>query len=245
MKQKLKIMKTRPQVTDEEIRSYMDFDSVVALHKQRLRNGYRWFRYIAGALITAGIGTGIYFYSSPNTPDTPVLPQESKMDSSVSKTIEQPKLTPELHSKNNEEKSGELKKIEQTLKTKPTAPADEALGSTDKKNAVPQYAYVEAQPINGFQELYEYFSKELRYPDAAVKDSIEGIVTVFFVISKEGKPVQISTENSLGEAFDQEALRLIQNMPEWKAATVNGKPVPSRISIPLTFQIVKTKNLKQ
>jgi hypothetical protein len=53
---------------------------------------------------------------------------------------------------------------------------------------------------------------------------------------------QIEVEQSLGEEFEKESVRLIENMPEWKPAKLDGNPVRSRISIPLTFQIQKMRN---
>jgi hypothetical protein len=59
------------------------------------------------------------------------------------------------------------------------------------------------------------------------------------VVNTDGKPENITIKQSLGEPFEKEARRLIENMPLWKPATLNGKPVSSQMSIPLTFQIQK------
>ena len=74
-----------------------------------------------------------------------------------------------------------------------------------------------------------------------MKDSIQGIMKISFVINEEGKPVSIRTEESLGKPFDGEAVKLIESMPPWKPALLNGKPVKSRISLPLTFEIRKVE----
>ena len=101
--------------------------------------------------------------------------------------------------------------------------------------------YIAAEPELGYPHLYNYFDNELRYPEEHRKDSINGIVTVAFVINKEGKPEQLKIQNSLGAAFDNEVMRLIEGMPKWKPATLNNKPVPSKISVPFTFSIRKMK----
>lgn len=92
--------------------------------------------------------------------------------------------------------------------------------------------------MDGYPSLYAYFDRELKYPVAS-KDSIQGIVTVSFAITEAGKPDLIRIENSLGKAFDVECVRVIKNMPPWKPATINGKPVQVRLSIPLSFKIKK------
>ena len=101
--------------------------------------------------------------------------------------------------------------------------------------------YIAAEPVLGYPHLYEYFNRELRYPEPALRDSLEGILALSFVINREGNPIKIRIENSPGPLFDEEARRLILNMPAWKPATVNGKPVAVRISLPITFQIKKVK----
>jgi TonB family protein len=100
--------------------------------------------------------------------------------------------------------------------------------------------YRQAEPRDGYPVLYAYFEKNLVYPRAAVKDSVEGVVNVVFSIDAEGKPKNITIENSLGPLFDQEAVRLLNNMPLWKPASYNGKVVPSKISLPITFALNKT-----
>jgi TonB family protein len=65
------------------------------------------------------------------------------------------------------------------------------------------------------------------------------VLTVTFTVSSTGKPENILVKQSLGKPFEKEAHRLIENMPDWRPATLNGKAVPSQISIPLTFQIKK------
>ena len=66
-------------------------------------------------------------------------------------------------------------------------------------------AFVPAEPIDGYPALYDYFSKELRYPEDALKDSIQGVTSVTFIINAQGKPEHVSTDRALPEAFDKEA----------------------------------------
>lgn len=101
--------------------------------------------------------------------------------------------------------------------------------------------YHEAEPVDGFPHLYEYFARELTYPEEGRNDSVQGVVEAAFVISSQGQVSKITLLNSLGPAFDAEAYRLISNMPAWKPATINGKPVASKFSIPLNFKVVQRK----
>ena len=103
----------------------------------------------------------------------------------------------------------------------------------------------EAEPLSGFPKFYEYLNNEIVYPVEIAKDSIQGVESVSFVIDEEGNLGAVAVLHSLGKPFDDEALRLLRHMPAWKPASLNGKPVASRISLPLTFTIRITKKEKQ
>ena len=102
--------------------------------------------------------------------------------------------------------------------------------------------YVQAEPVQGYALLYAYFNDHLVYPPSAVKDSVQGVETISFVVNAEGKAEKVEVKQSLGEAFDKEARRLVAGMPAWKPATLNGRPVPSSIALPITFQIQRIKS---
>jgi protein TonB len=241
MKQKLKIIKDKPYLPDEEIQNYMDFDALVAKDKLRISKNRKWFRLFSATVIFGSVGMAIYFYSIPSKPESPITPSTIKSDTvSNLKNESEPSIEVINEQPADDNKKPLIKDKDDVVVKKSDSVKTEIMDSIYAKPA-PKYVRVAAHPINGIESLYEYFNRELRYPEAAVKDSIEGIVNVFFVINKEGKPIQISIENSLGEVFDLEAIRLIQQMPEWRAATVNGNPVSSRISIPITFKVMKDK----
>jgi TonB family protein len=221
---KLTIMKTRPDISDEEIREMMDFNNVLEKHRamkktsHRLRAGDGWKFIVPGLLAIVVVGWLLW-------PQPDAAPE-----------VKQPAVTPELSVEKPKEpaiKPVQEQKIttkkSQEAKAEKPAPVTPANQTTD--------VYTEAEPLSGYPDLYAYFQKELTYPVEALKDSTEGIVSVSFVIGRSGKPEQIKIQNSLGTAFDSEAIRVISNMPEWKPASLNGKPVPARISMPLTFQI--------
>lgn len=94
-----------------------------------------------------------------------------------------------------------------------------------------------AQFPGGMSELYNYLVRELQYPKDARKDGISGKVYVQFVINKDGSvdKESIVILKSLYPSLDDEAIRLVKLMPNWKPGTQNGKPVKSKFVLPLTF----------
>lgn len=112
--------------------------------------------------------------------------------------------------------------------------------SGETSDKVSQPFYVQAEPREGYPLLYGYFEESLVYPGQAVKDSVEGVVNVMFSINADGKAENITIENSLGPLFDEEVIRLLNNMPLWNPATYNRKVVKSKISLPIEFDLDKT-----
>src|SRR5258706_4169399 len=230
----IKIMK-KPELSDEQIRSHMQFDKVLEAYKATgpVSSPRKWL-YIAGygASAVAIISAALYFfYPEQNPVELNSQPNQTVADSSA--TSKRPEAIKETSKPNTQEKK--------VVATQPKATIKESepktLQADSEKTTSSQFT--EAEPKDGYSVLYEYFDRELKYPPDVAKDSIEGIVTVSFAINKDGKPDQIKIENSLGSVFDKECQRVIVAMPLWKPATINGKPISTRLSIPLTFKIKK------
>lgn len=246
MKQSLTIMKHKPELPDEEIRSYMDFDRLVA-DKQlatRLNKKYAVVKWsLAAITLLVMVGAGLYFFRGEQKPDV-VSPQETlpaaepaetptKTDPKVSE--EKLEATVPLRKEEGPEQAEETKQVR--VKKKDPKPASSAISSTKVEDV-----YVQAEPVQGYALLYAYFNDHLVYPPSAVRDSVQGVETISFVINAEGKAEKVEVKQSLGEAFDKEARRLVAGMPAWKPATLNGRPVPSSIALPITFQIQRIKS---
>lgn len=85
--------------------------------------------------------------------------------------------------------------------------------------------------------LIKWLNQHLRYPYMYEKEKITRRVILKFVIDKEGNPCSPATINSVEPDFRREAFRLVEVMPKWTPATVNGQPVSSYFIIPLNFKI--------
>ncbi|HYF31248.1 MAG TPA: energy transducer TonB [Chitinophagaceae bacterium] len=82
-----------------------------------------------------------------------------------------------------------------------------------------------------------YLSENLRYPKEAVRKKIEGAVTISFIVSKEGKITDVTVVKSAHPLLDKEALRLIQNSPNWTPAEQGGRPVKAYKRQTITFKL--------
>ena len=242
MAQKIRIMKNRQQPSDEEIQSYMDFDRLlenrkVAKEKASLGHIIKWG---IPLLLTAAM-TVWFFLSKDQTYEVTeskhINAQPSRKNITPVQPLDSiPEVKPPDRKLSAEKMPQKSASAEQPDDKKGKQTATETQPATTN-----EVGYTQAAPLNGYPDLYNYFSTNLIYPAEALKDSIEGIQTISFVITAEGKVGQIESVNSLGEPFEKECRRLIENMPVWKPATLDGKPVTSKMSLPLTFQIQKIK----
>lgn len=240
MKTKIKIMNQQPELTDDEISDFMDFEELLSRRKKILLQArFSSLKWIIPALLL--IGTSVWFISKP----------EPTAKESVSQNVvpSQPEKTTAVEPQANEQKVEEHRPSqERKMSTTPKGKTHEEVKTNNfpsqETAAQSPPVYIQAEPVDGYPALYQYLNEALIYPTEALKDSIHGVMAVSFTITSQGLPVEIQTTNSLGKPFDVEAKRLIENMPAWKPARLNGKPVPSKMSLPLTFQIQKIQSEK-
>jgi len=65
----------------------------------------------------------------------------------------------------------------------------------------------------------------------------QGVVVVGFFVEKDGSLTDIHIEKSLAKAFDKEALRVISMSPKWIPAIKNNRPIKSKYTEPIKFEV--------
>ncbi len=243
---KYRFVKKRPEISTEEINSLRDFDSVLKGSRRILD-----FAYKGKLLWTLTIPVAIVVYTlvvnqtpvqepqdhelnQPAQEEVPATPlQEQEADEEPKKPEAKPEIQPtESVAKKAEPQKPIVEKLEQPLE-QPTE------DNETSEELIKEDIYLKAEPKMGFKDFYAFIDNELTYPELARKDSIQGHVKVLFSIDKAGAVSGVTVLESLGDLFDNEAIRVIKRIPEWNPATFNGEPVPSRMSLKLTFKFSK------
>lgn len=93
------------------------------------------------------------------------------------------------------------------------------------------------EPANGMKEFYEYISKNIRYPQEARSEEVEGKVFVQFTVNEYGELANFKALKGIGGGCDEEAIRVLENAPEWNPGTTDGKPVKVKMVMPITFKL--------
>lgn len=89
----------------------------------------------------------------------------------------------------------------------------------------------------GPEKLLEYLNENLRYPEMARENDIQGRVYVQFVVEPDGSISNVEVIRSIGGGCDEEAVRLVQNMPKFKPGKMNGYPVRVQYTVPVKFML--------
>lgn len=96
---------------------------------------------------------------------------------------------------------------------------------------------VQPNPPGGMQGWNEYLRANLTYPSEAKSMGIEGTVIIAFVINSDGSISNPEILRGIGGGADEEALRVVQNSPNWEPAKQRGKKVNSRMRLPVRFKL--------
>ncbi|WP_341837659.1 M56 family metallopeptidase [Chitinophaga pollutisoli] len=117
------------------------------------------------------------------------------------------------------------------------SPAPEAVQSAPTaSNEI--FTLVEQPPsfIGGDEALNVYLGDNIRYPKEAIDKDTKGTIFVQFVVRADGSISDVKTVGKvIGSGLEQESIRVVKNMPKWKAGKQNGKFVNVQFVLPIRF----------
>ena len=109
--------------------------------------------------------------------------------------------------------------------------------ATYKEDTV--YQTVEEMPEfpDGIEGLMDYVAQNVKYPESAKENNLQGRVIVKFVIEKDGSVSNVEVGRGWGNELDDEAVRVAKAMPKWKPGKQDGKPVRVSFMLPINFKL--------
>ncbi len=114
---------------------------------------------------------------------------------------------------------------------------DESASQDVNTEEVVSIAEVDPEFPGGIEALYKYMVDNVKYPEKAKADKIEGRVFVAFVIEKDGSVTNAKVVRGVSDEIDAEALRVVSAMPKWKPGTKQGNPVRVQYNLPIVFKL--------
>ena len=106
---------------------------------------------------------------------------------------------------------------------------------------------VEATPIRvaeimpafpgGEGKLFEFISKNIKYPQLARETGTQGRVYISFIVEPDGSISHVELLRGIGAGCDEEALRVVKAMPKWSPGRQCGKAVRVVYNLPVNFKL--------
>ena len=102
-----------------------------------------------------------------------------------------------------------------------------------------EFDYVDVQPQfpGGDCALTNFINKTREYPYEAYRKKIQGRVLCSFIVNADGSVSHISVVRGVDGELNREAMRVISEMPKWRAGKQNGNSVPVRCFLPIAFRL--------
>ena len=96
-----------------------------------------------------------------------------------------------------------------------------------------------ATPEGGRKAFKQYLEKNLHYPEQALKNEVEGKVTIQFSIGMTGQLTDFRVIKGIGFGCDEEVIRLIKAGPKWQPTKKNEEPIKDRVRVRMRFALPK------
>lgn len=111
--------------------------------------------------------------------------------------------------------------------------------SLESGNGNTIYFSVEVKPEypGGSKGLTKYLKDNVKYPQDAKENGIQGTVVVVFIVNEDGTVSDAKIKKGIGGGCDQEALRIVNEMRKWKPGKQGGVAVRVYQQIPIAFKL--------
>ena len=131
--------------------------------------------------------------------------------------------------KGNDETGGEVLKAKEVI-AQPEPPKEEETKVFDVVEVMPTFP-------GGQGALFEWLSKNIKYPVVAEENGVQGRVIVTFVVERNGSITDVQVAKSVDPSLDKEAVRVVKAMPHWIPGKQNGSAVRVKFTVPVTFRL--------
>ena len=146
--------------------------------------------------------------------------------------------------------NGKPVRVKYNIPIKFTKPDDKWMDSAPKTVATTGEVYVEDNTVYNFMSLetppqfnggmakfYTFIGENIKYPEEAVKNKVQGNVLMSFYVEKDGTLSNIKVDRKVGYGTDEEAIRVLSLSEKWSPGLINGKAVRVKYNIPVKFTL--------
>ena len=110
------------------------------------------------------------------------------------------------------------------------------------ENIIEEEIFVTAEEMPTFQggdlsKFRNWVQSNVKYPQIALENGIQGNVVIKFVVEKDGKLSNIQVLQSPDKTLSDAAGQVLQKSPKWKPGKQRNKPVRVTYTLPVSFKI--------
>jgi protein TonB len=131
--------------------------------------------------------------------------------------------------KGNDDAAGEVLKAKEVI-AQPEPPKEEETKVFDVVEQMPSFP-------GGQAALMSYLSNNIKYPQIAMENGVQGRVVCTFVVERDGSITDIRVVRGVDPSLDKEAIRVLKSMPHWIPGKQNGSAVRVKFTVPVTFKL--------
>ena len=101
------------------------------------------------------------------------------------------------------------------------------------------YEKVDVLPVypGGDSALIQFISANIKYPESAKKNGIQGVVIVRFCVTDKGEVENVQVLKGAEKSLDDEAVRVVRMLKGWTPGKIKGDSVNVWYNIPITFKL--------
>lgn len=89
----------------------------------------------------------------------------------------------------------------------------------------------------GMQAMIAFLQTNMKYPEDAAKQKVEGRVMVQFIVETDGSISDVHVAKQVFPSLDAEAIRVVQAMPKWRPGKEKGNVVRVKYNLPIVFRM--------
>ena len=91
--------------------------------------------------------------------------------------------------------------------------------------------------LSGPQALLRDISRNIEYPQDALRSRLEGQVLINFEVGRDGRTKNVTVAKGLSPTTNAVAVRAVQELKQFTPNTQDGEPVVVRYKVPVNFAI--------
>ncbi|WP_313156653.1 energy transducer TonB [Sphingobacterium multivorum] len=99
--------------------------------------------------------------------------------------------------------------------------------------------FVQPEYPGGIYKLLTFIAKNYEYPKEAVKNGVNGLVEIDFVVDRDGHIEDIKVKSDLGFNTGEAGIRVVKMLKKWKPGIRRGEPVRVGYTLPIRLNLAR------